>query len=251
MKTLTALLCMTALLASTAIAADKKASPLKPNFDGVWLSVSVNNESLGPGWSMDKLTDTAKQAMADFKKTYPNAPESGAYCVHFALIGMMTSSAGYPIEIISNNKQINISVETGSTRRIFLDGRKHPEDRPATSTGHSVAHWEGDVLVIETVGLLERIDSRPTSDQARVTERLYLIKDKGEKRAGIAESMGVEKGGMMLVNEITLHDPKFYSAPVKYLANYRRASDESVLEYDCGREFYDAALQEIASKQVK
>jgi hypothetical protein len=249
MKTSRAL--VLAITLSTMTFATAKETPKKPSLDGVWLSVSVTNASLGPGWQMDKLTDTAKHAMAEFQKSYPNAPEAGTYCVHSGLIGMMTSSAGYPIEIISNPKQINITVETGSMRRIFLDGRKHPDDRPPTSTGHSVAHWDGDVLVIETVGMLEQVASRPTSDQARITERLYLVKDKGETRAGIAEKMGVEHSGMMLVDEITLDDPKFYSAPMKYLANYRRASDESVLEYDCGREFYDVALQEIANKQSK
>ncbi len=39
-----------------------------------------------------------------------------------------------------------------SYRQIFMDGRDHPEDLEATWYGHSVGHWEGDTLVIETVG---------------------------------------------------------------------------------------------------
>ena len=40
-----------------------------------------------------------------------------------------------------------------SFRQIFMDGREHPDDLEATWYGHSVGHWEGDTLVIETVGL--------------------------------------------------------------------------------------------------
>ena len=42
-----------------------------------------------------------------------------------------------------------------SYRQIFMDGRDHPDDLEATWYGHSVGHWEGDTLVIETVGFNE------------------------------------------------------------------------------------------------
>jgi hypothetical protein len=37
-------------------------------------------------------------------------------------------------------------------RQIFLDGRSHPKDINPTWTGNSIGHWEGDTLVIDTVG---------------------------------------------------------------------------------------------------
>jgi hypothetical protein len=37
-------------------------------------------------------------------------------------------------------------------RQIFLDGRNHPKDLNPTWLGHSVGHWEGDTLVVDTVG---------------------------------------------------------------------------------------------------
>ena len=39
-------------------------------------------------------------------------------------------------------------------RRIYTDGRGHPADPDLTFHGHSVGHWEGDVLVVDTVGVL-------------------------------------------------------------------------------------------------
>jgi hypothetical protein len=222
----------------------------KPDIDGVWLGVP-SGSSLGPGLPTDKLTPAAKQAAADFLATYgPDIPEAGSYCVHSGMPLFMTSAAGYPIEILSGKNQINITVETGSFRRIFMDGRPHPTDRPPTATGHSVGHWEGDVLVVETTGLLERVDSRLISDEARIIERIYLKNDTGERRAGIAETMQIERNGKMLVDEITVIDPKFYTEPVKMTGQFRRAPDAAVLEYDCGREFWEAALEERLLKKA-
>jgi hypothetical protein len=39
-------------------------------------------------------------------------------------------------------------------RRIYTDGRPHPEDPDLTFFGHSIGHWEGDTLVVDTVGIL-------------------------------------------------------------------------------------------------
>jgi hypothetical protein len=236
----------TALLAIAAPAG--AADQSKPDIQGVWLGVSA----FGAGLPTSKLTAAGKQAAAEFQATYgPDVPEAGSYCVHAGMPLMMTASAGYPLEIISNGKQINISVETGSFRRIFMDGRPHPTDRPPTSVGHSVGRWEGDVLVVETTLIAERVDSRIISDQARIIERIYLKDDKGERRASFAENMEIERQGKMLVDEITVIDPKFYTEPVKLVGEFRRAPDTAVLEYDCGREFWEAALEEKLKEKQK
>src|SRR5215471_13169136 len=43
-----------------------------------------------------------------------------------------------------------------SYRQIFLDGRKHPEDPDPTWYGHSIATWEGDTLVVDSIGFKDR-----------------------------------------------------------------------------------------------
>jgi hypothetical protein len=233
------------LMLAPALAADKA----RPQIAGVWLGVSA----FGAGLPANKLTPAGKQAAAAFQAMYgPDVPEAGSYCVHGGMPLMMTASAGYPLEIISNGKQINIGVETGSTRRIFMDGRAHPTDRPPTAVGHSVGRWEGDVLVVETKLLAERVDSRIISDEARIVERIYLKDDKGERRTSFAENMEIDRKGKMLVDEITVIDPKFYTEPLKIVGEFRRAPDTAVLEYDCGREFWEAALEEkLKQKEAK
>jgi hypothetical protein len=64
-----------------------------------------------------------------------------------------------------------------SWREIFMDGRPHPtgDDLRPTYFGHSVGHWDGDTLVIDTVGFNEKqwlVGSYPTTEQLHMTERI-------------------------------------------------------------------------------
>lgn len=60
-------------------------------------------------------------------------------------------------------------------RPIYMDGRAHPKDLDPSYFGHSVGHWEGDALVIDTVGFNERFwltrEGIPSTAALRLTER--------------------------------------------------------------------------------
>ena len=59
-----------------------------------------------------------------------------------------------PVEIIQSPKRILMFEEYDSTiRQVWTDGRKHPDPVDLTWTGHSIGKWEGDTLVVDTVGL--------------------------------------------------------------------------------------------------
>jgi len=61
-------------------------------------------------------------------------------------------------------------------RVIHMDMDRHPVDITPTAAGHSIGHWEGDVLVVDTVGIREGYIFPPTpiSEQARIIERYTL-----------------------------------------------------------------------------
>src|SRR5262245_32795406 len=61
----------------------------------------------------------------------------------------------------------------GAHRVVYMDGRKHPDDVFPTWYGHSIGRWEGDTLVIDTVGYNDKFwfDSRGTPH----TEKLHTI----------------------------------------------------------------------------
>ena len=85
-----------------------------------------------------------------------------------------------------------------SWRVIYTDGREHPKDLRPTYLGHSIGHWEGDILVVDTVGFNEKIwpmGSYPTTEQLHLTERFSR------------PTLG------SLVYELTIDDPGAYTAP--------------------------------------
>ena len=65
------------------------------------------------------------------------------------------------------------------SRRIHMGADRHPADLKPSNTGHSIGHWDGDTLVVDTVGFAPGVLSPPTrnSDKLHVVERFTLDKD--------------------------------------------------------------------------
>ena len=69
-------------------------------------------------------------------------------------------------------------------RRIFTDGRKHPADPELTFYGHSIGHWEGTTLVVDTTGVMPEVRLSiseaagvPNNGDMHVVERMHLVND--------------------------------------------------------------------------
>ncbi len=66
-------------------------------------------------------------------------------------------------------------------RRIYTDGRPHPADPDPTFHGHSIGHWEGETLVVDTIGVLPQgylavseAVGIPNNGDLHVIERIHL-----------------------------------------------------------------------------
>src|SRR5205823_6773430 len=70
-----------------------------------------------------------------------------AYC----LPGEVFPSAPLPYKIVQTPSLV-VQLFEGGFRQVFLDGGGHPQDPDPTWRGHSIGRWEGDTLVIDTVG---------------------------------------------------------------------------------------------------
>jgi len=90
--------------------------------------------------------------------------------------------------------------DAGAHRVIYMDGRKHPDDLIPSWWGHSIGRWEGDTLVVDTVGYNEKfwIDSRGTPH----TEQMHTIERFTRTNWGT------------LQNQFTWEDPGTLSKPV-------------------------------------
>ena len=90
--------------------------------------------------------------------------------------GFPRSLLGGPFEIIQTPGRVLMLWEhRDSLRQIWMDGRKHPED-PYLWMGHSIGRWDGDTLVVDTVGFNDHtwLDDagHPHSDALHVVERI-------------------------------------------------------------------------------
>lgn len=108
---------------------------------------------------------------------------------------------------------------TGRYRQIYMDGRQLPEDPNPAWLGYSVAHWEGDTLVVESAGFNDRtwLDraGHPHSEKLHVTERFRRV----------------DFGHMQY--QITFDDPETLTKPLtlSLAVNYR--ADTDMLENVC------------------
>ena len=107
-----------------------------------------------------------------------------------------------------------------SYRIIYMDGRSHPANLTPTNYGHSIGHWEGDTLVVETIGLNEKfwIDTRgtPHTEKLKFTERFTRT------------DMNT------LQYQATIEDPGAYTAPwTTTVFSMRWAPNVDPFEYVC------------------
>lgn len=134
----------------------------------------------------------------------------------------------YPLEIWQSRGQVAIIEEAYSqVRHIHLNKPQVAIDDYAPGYfGHSVGHWEGEVLVVDTIGVKQSVPVNrdvPHSDQMRITERLRLVSPD------------------VLHDDITITDPKVLSGPWSFTYAYRRLKGYEMLEYVCedNREYVD------------
>lgn len=86
----------------------------------------------------------------------------------------------FPMQIVQTPKEVIEIFESDHTvRHIYVDGRAHPADLSPTYNGHSIGIWDGDTLVVDTVGLkartwLDRV-GHPKSEQMHIVEHIRRV----------------------------------------------------------------------------
>jgi hypothetical protein len=135
-------------------------------------------------------------------------------------IGVPSVTFAYAIKIVQAPHEIVILSETADPpRQIYTDGRSLPKDPQPSWMGYSVGAWQGDTLIVESVGFTERswLDAigHPRSESMHITER-YRRRDFGH-----------------IDLEVTFEDPKYYTKPFRLAARLTLIPDSDVFEYVC------------------
>jgi hypothetical protein len=174
-----------------------------------------------------KTYEARRAAEAEATKRGEPLGTAAMQCVPYGMPRMM-SVALYPVEIIQQLSQITIVTEAFSeVRRVFMNQPQLPTDEvPPGYYGHSVGRWDGDTLVVDTVGIKESVSSYqnlPHSSQMRITERIRLVTPD------------------ILHDAITIEDPVVLEKPVVYTLAYRRMPGYKMVEFVCenNREYID------------
>ncbi len=194
-----------------------------PDLSGVW---SVVQEPDGPGVAILTLEEPPLQpwAMEIYKRNRMGVtdPREGGrdewdpnnYCFP---PGPTRAMIYYPFEVLQAPNKVVMLFEVGNgVRHIFMDGREHPEGWPFGWMGHSIGKWDGDSLVVDTVGLNDRtwIDrgGAPHSNALHVVERIRRVDH---------DTLEVE---------ILLEDPKAFTKPWGGKRVYQLRPDWDIIE---------------------
>lgn len=146
------------------------------------------------------------------------ADDPGAHCRPAGV--PRVNAVPLPFKIVQTPDLVVILYEENTVfRQVFLDGREPVEDAVPRYMGYSTGRWDGDALVVDTVGFHDRywLDGmgHPNS------ERLHVIERFRRPTAGHLEI------------EITIDDPGAYAKPFSYTLKATALADEDLLEYFC------------------
>jgi hypothetical protein len=130
---------------------------------------------------------------------------------------------GYPWKVVQTPGLVLILYENFTQyRQIHMDGRDFPKERLPTWFGYSIGRYEGDTLVVETLGFNDKswLDDggHPRSEEMRVTER-FRRRDFGHMEI-----------------EFTFNDPKAYTKPWTVTVPFDLLPDTEIIENICENE---------------
>lgn len=125
-----------------------------------------------------------------------------------------------PFKIVQSADLIVILYEANTTfRQVFADGRDLPTNPQPSWMGYSAERWDGDTLVVNTIGFNDRswLDRRghPHTESMRVSE-VFRRPDFGH-----------------LEIQITIDDPKAYTRPITFTHRQELLVDSELLEHFC------------------
>jgi len=154
-----------------------------PDWSGVWNPKITDQDAQAktnpPPWNA-KAAAAIEHMLAEEKAGRPKLIFFGCFPEAMPSWMLVTHNA---MEILFTPGRVTMLGESDGNRlrRIYTDGRSHPDVSDPTFHGHSIGHWEGDTLVVETVDILPQAPLAiseaagvPNNGDMRVVERIHL-----------------------------------------------------------------------------
>jgi hypothetical protein len=218
----------------------------RPDFSGVWMrlpsSKQISNSDM---FQPDEppMTPWAETLYRIVRKTISDPMQQAREDID-PILEPYCMTPGFPriylrpgaMEIVQTATALWMLFDDhAQARRIYMDGRGHPENTPPTFLGHSIARWDKDTIVVETVGMndLTWLDGmgHPHSSELRVEERI--------RRTG-PKAMKVE---------FLFEDPKAFTRPWHGEKIFEAKPEWELMEYTICEESTGEAWRQAIRKE--
>ena len=214
----------------------------KADLSGVWTQyprIGGNSAGLGGFVFSKEEPPMTPWAEAKFKNT--KAPHTGGYAGESddTTLGCFPPGVpriylfNFPMEIMEVPGRVLIVHEFGHfIRQIWTDGRQHPADPNPSWMGDSIGKWDGDTLVIDTIGFNDKtwLDQvgHPHSDALHLTERVRRI---------APDTLQID---------FTFDDPKAFTKQWTGMKQFKLRKDWQISEYICEENFTNKEIGDIS-----
>lgn len=210
------------ILAAPVVGVATAAQP--PDFTGVWeardayvlkMTTDDGKRQQTIPWQPWSMEFARKEREAD--QAGNPFPNNNALCLPPGFVRQYKGN--FPFMIVQTPEQISFLFEENTRVNIVHMNKPHPANLKPTWYGHSVGRWEGDTLIIDTIGTNGKTPfpgAIPHSEAMHLTHRFRLL----------------ENGD--LEDRLTIDDPKAFTAPWQSLTVFERhAPDFRLREYVC------------------
>ena len=187
--------------------------PFVPNGVGLqptFRIADLSNPNLMP-WAKELMKRDIDEVLSGKKSAFT----AQSSCVPGGVPGFMAYGGGNPIVFLQTPKEVLLYF-TGDQqiRHVYMDVPHSANPKPSWY-GESVGHYEGDTLVIDTIGL----NNKTTADIYRTphTEQMHVV-----------ERWRIVEGGQMMESVFTVDDPGTFYRPWTAMRRYRRIQQEPI-----------------------
>ena len=192
-----------------------------PDFSGVWFVREYSRTILpkeDPPFQPGVEALFKARDLANMQSDPDVGPDPTQRCIPPGIPRTMLQP--FPWEIVQTADRVIMIFEYQSlVRQIFMDGRGHPKDLEATYMGHAIGKFEGDTLVVDTVGLNDKtwLDPKglPHSEALHVVEHIRRVDH---------DTLNVV---------YTIDDPKTYTKPWTAEVIFKLHPEWQIQEYVC------------------
>ncbi len=196
------------------------------DLSGIWLAESGLSQLVSSDFN-SLVTEKGRVAL----ELYDHSQIPWANCVPYSPPAIMLLDETKLVEIDETTIVVR-SQREDAVRVIYIDGREHPEDAERSNQGHSIGHWDDDVLVVDSVHF---------SEHAR---GVSLTGVPGGVRKHLAERFELSEDGTEIIYSYTMEDPEYLTGPVtgesKWIYRPDLEFETATCDLEIARRFLDA-----------